>query len=303
MIALPVGEDLIEDTAFRLLRRAAVELPSDYLELLRKAHRSETNGQAKVILETIIDAALVAKEESRPVCQDTGIPVFLVTLGEHAEIGDVQTALAKATERATKTTPLRENVVHPLTLRNPGTNIGPRVPYIIYDYKPGANYVEITAIPRGGGSSFATALSRVFSGTSHLTSIKRAVIDAVVGARYACPPLVVGVCIGGYPDMAMCEATKAVFRTPTGTPHPDPEVAGLERELFEAVNRLGIGPSGLGGDTTALALHIEVCGSHTAFSSVAVAFSCWALRRSTARIHSDGTVQYLTHHEEGLSDE
>lgn len=289
-----VGEDLVEETAFELLRRAAVELPGDCLELLERAHRSETNGRARVILETMIEAARVAREESRPICQDTGIPIFFVTIGD-VKVGDLRGALVRATERATKTTPLRENIIHPLTLENPGTNVGWRVPYTLYDHKPGAEYVEITAIPRGGGSSFATALSRVFSGTSHLTSIKRAVIDAVASAGYACPPLVVGVCIGGYPDMAMCEAVKAVFRTPAGAPNPDPEIAKLERELFEAANRLGIGPSGLGGDTTCLALHIEVCGSHTAFSSVAVAFSCWALRRATARIHKDGTVEYLTY--------
>ncbi|MFB0564032.1 MAG: fumarate hydratase [Candidatus Lokiarchaeia archaeon] len=295
-----IGEEMIVDTASKLLRKAAVELSEDFMNLLRKAYENETNDRAKIILETMIRAAVVAKEEGRPLCQDTGIPIYFLTLGEFMDLrGDIRAALDKATEKATKETPLRENVVQPLTLENPGTNVGWGIPYIYYDYKAGVNYFEITAIPRGGGTSFATSLSRVFSSGSHIKSIKRAIIDAVVGASYACPPLIIGACIGGYPDIAVCEATKAVFRTPTGAPNPDPEVAKLERELFEAVNRLGIGPAGLGGDTTALALHVEIRGSHTAFSSVAVAFNCWPLRRATARIHADGRIEYLTHAREG----
>lgn len=291
---------MITETASTLLSKATVELSDDYMDILQRAYDNESNELAKVFLKTMINAALVAKEESRPLCQDTGIPIFFVTLGELVEIrGDVRAALERATGRATKETPLRENIVQPLTLENPGTNVGWGIPHIHYDYKPGANYLEITAIPKGGASSFATSLNRIFSGGKRLSSIKRAVIDAVMGAIYACPPLVIGVCVGGYPDIAVCEATKALFRTPTGAPNPDPEVAKLERELFEIVNRLGIGPGGLGGDTTALALHLEIRGSHTAFSSIAVAFNCWPLRRSTARIYSDGTVDYLTHPEGG----
>ncbi len=291
-----IGEELISNTAYRLLSRAAVELSGEYMDLLRRAYNNESNERAKIFLETMINAAQVAKEESRPLCQDTGIPIFFVTLGEFVEIGgDVRVALERATRRATKETPLRENIVQPLTLENPGTNVGWGIPYIHYDYKPGANYLEITAIPKGGASSFATSLNRIFSGEKLLSSIKRAVIDAVMGAIYACPPLIIGVCLGGYPEIAVCEATKALFRAPTGAPNSDPKVAELERGLLETVNRLGIGPGGLGGKTTALALHLEIRGSHTAFSSIAVAFNCWALRRSTARIYSDGTVEYLTH--------
>lgn len=295
-----IGDEVIADTASKLLKKAAVELPEDFMNLLRKAYENETNERAKVILETMIDAAVVAKEEGRPLCQDTGIPIYFVTLGEFIEVrGDIRAALDKATENATKETPLRENVVQPVTLKNPGTNVGWGIPYIYYDYKPGANYMEITAVPRGGGTSFATSLNRVFLTGTHLKNIKRIIIDAMMGARYACPPLIIGVCIGGYPDIAVCEATKAVFRNPTGAPNPDPEVAKLERELFGIVNRLGIGPAGLGGDTTALALHVEIRGSHTAFSSIAVAFNCWPLRRATARIYADGTIKHLTHPVEG----
>jgi tartrate/fumarate subfamily iron-sulfur-dependent hydro-lyase alpha chain len=291
-----VGEEVIADTASRLLKRASVELSEDFMNLLRKAYANETNERAKFFLGTMINAAIVAKEESRPLCQDTGIPIFFVTLGELVKLrGDISKALATATERATKETPLRENIVQPLTLDNPGTNVGWGIPYIYYDYKPGADYLEITAIPRGGASSFATSLNRIIHGGELLNSVKRIIIDAVMGAIYACPPWVIGVCVGGTPDIAVCEATKALFRTPTGAPNPDLEVTKLERELFEIVNRLGVGPGGLGGDTTALALHLEIRGTHTAFSSIAVAFNCWPLRRSTARIYSNGTVDYITH--------
>lgn len=289
-----VKGDLIADVAFKLLSKAAVELPGDVMRLLKEAYTRESTVRGKVMLGTMIDAAEVARKEGRPLCQDTGIPMFFVTIGGKVKVkGDIRDALARGTEKATREVPLRENVVHPLTSRNPGTNVGWGVPYVWYDYKYDADYLEVVAALRGGGSAFATFLTVIPSGVPRLKAVKRAVIDAAARASYACPPLIVGVCIGGYPETAAGEAARALLRVPVGSSNPDPELASLEEELLASVNRLGVGPAGLGGDTTALALHVEVRGSHTALPSLAVAFSCWALRRASARIYADGSVEWL----------
>jgi len=290
-----ISEDLIAEVAYELLSRASVEVSEDLTSLLEKAYNRERHELAKVNLKTMLEALKIAKEERRPICQDTGIPYFYVTIGGFARIkGDIKNALEKATAKATKTVPLRENVVNPLTNENPGTNVGWGIPYTYFDYEPEADYLELMAVPRGGGSALVTQLIQLPTIGPRLQLIKKGILNSVVAARERCPPFIIGVCVGGYFDIAVKEAERALFRNPLGAPNPNSNVAKIERELLEAVNKLGIGPMGLGGDTTALALHMEIRGSHTARPAVAVAFSCWVLRRATARIYLNGKVEYLT---------
>ena len=289
-----ITENLLAETAFELHKRASTELGEDVLSILKKAYENESNTLARVNLKTMLDTARIARDEQRAICQDTGLPIFFATIGEFAGVqGNIQKAINKGVLRATKEVPLRENVVNPITNENPGTNVGWGLPYIYFDYKPNTDYLELMAIPMGGGTALATQIVGLPTIGPRLEAIKKSVLDAVVAARSRCPPFVIGICVGGYFDIAVKEAVKAIYRSPLGSHNQDSDVAKIESDLFNAVNGLKIGPMGMGGDTTALALHLEIRGSHTARPAVAIAFNCWVLRRARARIYANGTVKYL----------
>lgn len=292
-----IDEPVLTRLSAALLRKAAIEFPEFYFPLIEDAVRRETNASAKSRLQIMLETVRISREEKRPICQDTGIPFYFVTIGENARYGgDIQRAINKGTELATKGTPLRENVVHPLTSQNNGTNVGWGIPYIFYDYKPNADYLEITAVPRGGGEDAPTTIVRIPSVGAREASIKKGILEVIYNSRWACPPHIVGICIGANVTIGTHVALRASFRVPTGARNSDPIAARLEDEMLDAINGLGIGPMGLGGDTTALAVHIELVGSHTARPAIVVAPGCWTTGRfAIARIFNDGTVRCLTH--------
>jgi len=156
------------------------------------------------------------------------------------------------------------------------------------------------AVPKGFGSEMRATISWVLTSEDIGRGAVKAVLDVVEDAMgEPCPPVIIGVGIGGFADSSMAMAKKALFRTPMGTKNADPVVAALETEIFEAVNAMGLGPMGFGGKTYALAVHAEIAGSHTAVVPVSVIFQCWACRYSKARIYNDGRVEYITHPEGG----
>jgi len=291
-----ITEAMVCDLAFRLLKKAAVILPPQFVGLLRKAYDRERNELARINLRTMLDAVRVAEEEGRPICQDTGLVFYHVIIGGKASIeGDLNRAFLQATEKATEEVPLRPNAVHPISRKNLGTNSGWGIPYVYYDLAPEADYLEISAIPRGGGGAAQTNFINIPPIGLKVKPMIKGVLEAIVTAKSACPPLIVGVCVGGSKDLAVKTATLSLFRYPTGCPNPDPEVQALESELFDAANRLNIGPVALGGDTSVLALHLEIRGCHTAAAPCAIAFNCWPLRFAMARIFADGRIEEVTH--------
>jgi len=287
-------EKLIEDTAFNLLKLAVVKLPPDVENAIKKAYREETSPAGKVQLEAIVKDIELAEKDSTPMCQDTGVIIFYVKAGAQAKSLDkVEPALMNATRRATKEVPLRPNTVDPFTNKNTGDNTGRFIPYINWEITSG-NSIEMTAFPKGGGSENVCALGMITPGEG-VRGLKRFVIDAVIKAgAMPCPPTIVGVAAGGGADIAMKLAKAALLR-PLDQPNPDPELAKLENELYEAANSTGIGPMGLGGKFTVLGVKVDYAHRHPASFPVAVAFQCWAARKATAKIHSDGRVEYLTH--------
>lgn len=292
-----ISEELVAKAAAVLLEVAATRFPPFYLKIIEDALEKERHPGARVRLEKMREAVFFANQEGRPICQDTGIPIYFVTIGEHARVnGDIQAGLNRGTETATKSVPLRENVVHPLTCKNPGTNVGWKMPYVIYDYKPGVDYLEMTAVTRGDGEDMPTTIINIPSTGPRLANIKKGILDAIFNARWACPPHVVGICIGANVTIATHIALKAVYRVPTGTRNSDPLAARLEEELFETINSLGIGPGALGGDTTVLAVHIELAGCHTISPAVVVAPGCWTTGRfAVGRLYNDGSFEGITH--------
>ena len=285
---------VIEDTAFNLLKLAVVRLPNDIKDALNRAYKEETSEAGRVQLEAILKDIELAEKENTPLCQDTGIIIFYVKAGAKAkDLDTIETALQNATRRATEEIPLRPNAVDPFTQKNSGDNTGRHIPYINWEIT-NSDYVEITAFPKGGGSENVCTIGMITPGEG-VNGLKKFVIDAIIKAgAMPCPPTIVGIAAGGGSDISM-KLAKASLLRPLNEPNPSPDLDKLEKELYDAANSTGIGPMGLGGKFTVLGVRIDYAHRHPASYPVAVAFQCWAARRATARIHSDGTVEYLTH--------
>ncbi len=290
-----INQKLIEEVCVKLLGRAATNLPADVENALKKAFEEETSDIAKTQLRAILDNMKLAEETCKPMCQDTGVPIFYVEVGTEARVeGNIEEGIKNAVLRATEEIPLRPNVVHPLTRENPGTNVGQKMPYINYSLSPGRDYIEITAFPKGVGSENMSALG-MLKPVEGIRGVKRFVLDTVIAAgSQPCPPIIVGVGVGGSADIAMKLAKEALLR-PLDQKHPEEPIANLEKELLEAINSTGIGPMGLGGKTTSLGVNVEYAYTHTGGLPVGVNIQCWAARKATAKIHSDGRVEWISH--------
>lgn len=285
-----ISEETIKQTAIELLKRASTQLPKDVIESLENAYKKEETEVAKMQLKAILDNIKLADENKIPMCQDTGIPIFYITLGNFY-VKNLDMAIINAVIEGTKEIPLRPNAVHPLTRKNPGNNFGEKMPYINYKYSEN-NYIEITAFPKGAGSENKSALS-MLTPSQGIKGIKEFVINTIVKAGGdPCPPIMVGIGIGGSADISMKLAKESLLRA-INQRHKDKEIAKLEEELFNAINELGIGPMGLGGKTTTLGVNIEYAYCHTASLPVSVNIQCWAGRKASARIWEDGRVAWL----------
>jgi len=288
-----VKQQIVENVAVKLLQLAVTELPSDIKESLKNAYKNETSV-AKSQLKAILDNIELAEKTKTPMCQDTGIIIFYVKAGSGLSgLDKIESALRKATTHATKEIPLRPNAVDPFTHENTTNNIGRYVPFINWEIVPG-NELEITVLPKGGGSENVSALG-MLNPSDGVVGLKKFVIDTVIkaGAK-PCPPIILGVAVGGGADIAMKLAKKTLLK-PINEPNPDPKLAKIEKELLETINSTGIGPMGLGGKTTVLAVKLDYAHRHPASYPVAVVVQCWAARKASAKICSDGKVEYLTH--------
>jgi fumarate hydratase subunit alpha len=289
-----ITRKVVEDVAVKLLELAATELPHDVKEALQRAYHKEENKVGKAQLKAILKNLELAEKMRAPLCQDTGVIIFYVKAGSRVtELYTVKEALRSATVRATGEVPLRPNAVDPFTQKNTGDNTGRFIPYIHWEVVPG-NTLEITVMPKGGGSENVSALG-MLSPNEGIKGLKKFVVDTVVkaGAK-PCPPTILGVAVGGGADIAM-KLAKASLLKSLNRPNPNPELAKLEEELCEAANQTGIGPMGLGGKITVLGVKVDYAHRHPASYPVAVAVQCWAARRASVRILPDGKVEYLTH--------
>jgi len=282
----------VEETARELYIRALKDVPPDVRAALAAAYEREQGRVARQLLGIILRNVEIADERRTLVCQDTGTPIYYVRLGTgvHLDGARVADAIRRGTERATREYPLRSSVCHPVTRENPQTNTGYRIPVMHWEFVPGATWVEILCIPKGSGSESMSFL-RMLPPADGLAGVRRFVLESVVEAGAApCPPCIVGVGVGGVADQCVALAKRASIR-PIGTHNPDPALGALEDELLGRVNELGIGPQGLGGDTTALAVHVEHAYTHITHNPVAVNMQCWRGLRAAARVHADGRVQ------------
>ena len=283
MIKLP---EPTEQIVFNLLRLANTKLPLDIGWALEAGASWETNDIAYSQLGAIMDNVKKAELLGRPMCQDTGIPIFYVK-GKFDS--SIRKDIADGLRRATKEIPLRPNTVDPITRKNSGDNLGKGMP-IIHFIPTDDDFTEITVLLKGAGSENMTRLG-MLNPADGLQGVKKFVIDSVLNAGgRPCPPGIVGVGLGGTADECVAMAKEALV-TPIDVENKDPELKQLEGDLFVEINKSGLGPMGLGGSTTVLAVRIKTAYCHTASLPVAVNIGCWATRRASAKI-SNGGVEY-----------
>ena len=246
----------------------------------------ETNEIAYTQLGAIMDNVKKAEHVGRPMCQDTGIPVFYVRGRFDSTIAG---RIAEGVKRATANIPLRPNTVDPLTRENCGSNLGEGMPIIHY-IPTDDDFTGITVLPKGAGSENMTRLA-MLNPADGVDGVMRFIRDSVLDAGgRPCPPSIVGVGIGGTSDVCVSMAKEALL-TPLDDENPDPVLRKMEEDLFVALNGSGLGPMGLGGSTTVLGVRIKKAACHTASLPVCVNIGCWATRRASARIRDDG-VEY-----------
>ena len=292
-----LNENTLRNAAVKLVKKSAITLPCDVVSALKRAQENETEELPKYIMGKILENVKLAEKKQAPLCQDTGVPIFYVKIGKDAiadnnpVIKNLHKILADAVKIATKETPLRKNVVHPLTRKNTGTNTGMDFPYIHHNFSEG-NFIEITVHPKGGGTENMSFLKMHTPTLDLEQDIINHVVETVKFVKgKACPPNIIGIGLGGSSDIAMKLAKVASIRG-IGTQNPDPDIARLEKKLLAAVNETGIGPLGFGGKTTALAVNIEFAGVHTSVYPIGINFLCWAARQATMRIE-DGEIKFV----------
>jgi tartrate/fumarate subfamily iron-sulfur-dependent hydro-lyase alpha chain len=289
--------DIIEDAARDLYIKALKDIPKDVRVALKKGYDAETKAgeqTASKVMLTVLKNIELADEKDMMVCQDTGLPIYKLLIGSRLklDLADVKKRLRIACERATKDYPLRSNSVHPLTRKNTQTNTGQGIPIIKIDFVPDSDTIEMWMAPKGSGSENMSFL-RMLKPADGMKAIKKFVLECVFdsGAN-PCPPTIVGIGLGGTSDVAAALAKEASSFRKVGTHSPDPLVAQLEAELLDLINQTGIGPQGLGGVTTALAVHVEWAHTHISQLPVAVNMQCWRGERACATIDATGNVTY-----------
>ena len=272
--------DLVKEKVVGLCVRANLYLRPDVLKALRQAYKAETKKQARGFLKAIIDNALIARQEKLAICQDTGMPMVFLDVGRNLHIsGNLKSAVNKGVELGYKKACLRNSIVKD-PLQRGVSGYAPAVMHI--DIVQGSK-LKITVLPKGFGCENKSRL-KMFKPTAGIEEIKKFIIDTVRDAGPdACPPYVVGVGIGGTADYAGLLAKKALLKKVTKPPSHQ-VTSRIEKELLKEINRLNIGPMGLGGKTTALGVNILTYPTHIAGMPVAVNISCHALRSATMEL-------------------
>jgi fumarate hydratase subunit alpha len=285
---------VVKDTAIKLLELASLDLPEDVEEALKDALERENNTIARSQLSSILKNVDIARKKRIPMCQDTGIIIIKLEIGENFPIkADLPTILNKAVKKGTRSIPLRPNAVHPIKRWNTGDNTGDYLPYIEWEITSG-DHLKMEVILKGIGSENMSRLGMLNPGQG-IKGVKNFVIESVVEAGgKPCPPYILGLGIGLAVDGVMKLARKAAIR-PINIKNEDSEIAKLEEELLNIINETGIGTMGLGGRITALAVNIELGFTHTGSLPVGVVFQCWADRRAKAMLKSNGEVEYISH--------
>lgn len=277
-----ISQDTIKEAVYELYKEAAINLSEDMKKSLEDALKNETHELGRLNIEAILKNIEIAEEKGIPMCQDTGLPVIFVKLG-NVEVENLRAGIEEGIIKATKEIPIRPNIVDPITRENTNINVGDAIPPIDIELID-EDYLEITILPKGFGSENNNALKMALPAEG-IEGVKKFVVESVLKAKgKPCPPTVVGVGIGGTSDLALKLGKKALLGE-IGKRNPDSTIAKLEEEIIDEINASGIGPMGLGGKTTTLDVKILKAHTHTAGLPVGVCIQCWANRHATTKIY------------------
>lgn len=296
-----IKTELYEDVIFETIRKGSTIISDDVLAAFEKAIVIESSPVAKSGLEKTLESIELSAVRDNPACPDTGWPIFYFKIGNECELEGGMMALEEATRRAviraTEKGYLRKTMKHPLTGFDPGNNIGMNIPDFTYQFVPG-NAIEVTYVAKGGGSEcFGGTRHQVIAFADGIVGIEKFIIDCFVDSTRTgaiCPPNILGIGIGGTANVAANLAKKAACLRTVGSHHPDPLITKMEEDIYQALNSLGIGVMGSGGETSVLAVNIEYAFTHIAGIAVATSSNCMVARRASTRILADSTVQAMT---------
>lgn len=270
-------------------------LPDDIIQKLTELRGKEDSYLAKVVYDSMFENQALADKLNRPCCQDTGVIQYFVKVGSKFPlIGELQGILRSAVLDATQTAPLRHNAVQIFEEKNTGNNTGERIPWIDWEIVPEDTGVNIEVYMAGGGCSLPGQAKTLMPSAGY-EGVVQFVFDVITSYGVnACPPLLVGVGIGGSVEVAANLSKKALFR-PLGTHHAHPNGAKMEKLLEDGLNGVGLGPQGLSGSSSVMGVHVESAARHPSTISVGVSVGCWAHRHANIRIESDLSYEILTH--------
>jgi L(+)-tartrate dehydratase alpha subunit len=283
------------DTIARFTAYAGRYLPDDVYAKLKELREKEDTALARIIYDAMFENLDMADRLNRPCCQDTGIIQYFVQVGTKfpllAEIGD---CLVEAVKRATIIGPLRHNAVEIFDEKNTGNNVGTRIPWIDWELVPDSDEVKIYVYMAGGGCSLPGA-AKVLMPLEGYEGIVKFVFDQVTSYGVnACPPLLIGIGIAGSVEVAAKLSKKALLR-PLGSHNTNPHGADLEFQIESGLNKIKIGPGGLGGESSVMGVHIEQAARHPATLAVGLSTGCWAHRRALIKVDSNMGYEILSH--------
>ncbi len=295
-----IKTEIYESVLFDTVKRGATEISPDVKKAFEQAIKRESYPDARKGLIATLESMEKSRVLQNPLCVDTGWPIFYFKVGNSCVLEggfvELENAARRTVERATKMGYLRATMKHPLTGYDPGNNIGMNIPDFTYQFVEGDN-IEISYAAKGGGSEcFGGTRHRIVAFADGIKGIEKFIIDSFVASARAgavCPPSVLGVGIGGTANVAANLAKEAACLRTVGSRHPDPMFAKIEEELYGALNSLGIGILGAGGDTSVLAVNVEYAYTHIAGIAVATSTNCMVARRASTRIKADGSVEKM----------
>ena len=293
-----ITREIYEEAIFRAICRGSSVIAPDVRRAFEKAIEKEGRAAAREGLEKTYESIKLSAERRNPACPDTGWPIFYFKVGNECELEGGFMALEEATRnavrRATKEGFLRATMKHPLTGYDPGDNIGNNIPDFTYQFVPGRD-IEITYVAKGGGSEcFGGTRHRVVAFADGIKGIEKFVVDSFVEATRSggiCPPNILGIGIGGTANIAANLAKEAACLRTVGSHNPDELFRRIEEDLYAALNKLGVGVMGVGGDTSVFAVNVEYAYTHIAGICVAISSNCMVARRGSVHVSADGSVR------------
>ena len=295
---IPVS--VYEQVLFETIKRGATQISPDVKKAFEAAIARESNSDAKKGLMATLESMAMSAKRENPLCVDTGWPIFYFKVGNQCVLEggfvELENAARRAVAKATELGYLRATMKHPLTGYDPGNNIGMNIPDFTYQFVDG-DAIEISYAAKGGGSEcFGGTRHRIVAFADGIAGIEKFIIDSFVASARAgavCPPSVLGIGIGGTANVAANLAKEAACLRTVGSRHPEPMFAKIEEDLYKALNSLGIGILGAGGDTSVLAVNVEYAYTHIAGIAVATSTNCMVARRASTRIDASGQVSIM----------